>query len=427
MEKKERVRMSVHALVETPLHEHDLSPAFNAAQRMREGAAAHRARQSMEKTREEAYRAEMALSADYESETLILHVAGRADGVILGEDRAAIEEIKLGAKDMALVPAHWAQVQVYGHMLCAAQGIGEVSLCVLYVDVDGLPLERYEQRMTAQALREAFEALCAPAAAWAEKTTVRRQLRDASLRGLAFPFPAYREGQKRFAQNVYVAIRDRKRLFAQAPTGIGKTMAALYPALVALGQGCCARALFLTARTTGRRSALDAMARLMQAGARVMAVEIAAKDKVCPQETRDCRPESCPYAEGFYDRMPAALEEAIEAEDGLFDRERIGSLARRHAICPFELSLELALLADVVIGDYNYVYDPVVAIERLLMAPGGAALLVDEAHQLASRVRDAYSGGVSMDELRAVRREVSLEHGRKCALYKALTGAIAAL
>ena len=420
-----KVRISVRAVVETTLHESDLSPAAGAAQRMREGAIAHKARQSAGLTLERSYRQEVALSADYRGEALLLHVAGRADGVFEREDGLpVIEEIKLGCEHAPLVPAHWAQAELYGHMLAARDGLERVGIRVLYVDTEGRRLAQYEEEMTAGALEAEFSRFCAPACAWEEKKLARRERRDGTLCGLRFPFGSYRAGQRKFAANVYVALREKKRLFAQAPTGIGKTMAALYPALVAIGEGKCARAVFLTARTTGRRSAMDAMDRLRSGGADAMTVEITAKDKVCPQEKRDCRPESCPYAAGFYDRLPSALCDALDMMR--LGREEIAALAQKHKVCPFELSLELAALADVIVCDYNYVFDPLVALDRLLGGPGGACLLVDEAHQLAPRVRDAYSAVLEIDALREIRRETGRIHGRACALYKALTGAIAA-
>jgi len=418
------VRVSVRAVVEMTLHESDLSPAAFSARRMQEGAAAHRARQSSADEHE--YRKEVALSADYEGKALLLHVTGRADGIFLRADgRFVIEEIKLGGENQALVPAHRAQAAMYGHMLCRKEALEGVCLRVLYVGADGGQIACYEEEQTAQALCEEFCALCAPAAAWEEKKLMRRQARDASLAQLAFPFDAYREGQKKFAANVYVAIRERKRLFAQAPTGVGKTMAAIYPVLRAVGEGLCGRVLFLTARTTGRRSAMDATALLAKRGAYAQTVEITAKDKICPQDRRDCRPEICPLARGFYDRLPAALEEGLAL--GRMGRAEIEELAEKHRVCPFELSLALAQLADVVVCDYNYVFDPQVAMEQLLSIHGGACLLIDEAHQLAPRVRDAYSAQIGMDDLREIRREAGKELGRKSALYRALTGAIRTL
>ena len=421
---RETVRVSVRAVVETTLHEGDLSPAAAAAQRMREGAAAHRARQSAGGALISDYKREVALSADYEGEALLLHVTGRADGVYTAEDGIpVIEEIKLGQEGAQLIPAHRAQAAVYGHMLCLKEGLDAARLCVLYVDGQGGEIARYQETQTADALQEEFDRLCAPVCAWEETKRARRQRRNASLASLGFPFDAYRAGQRQFAANVYVAIRDRKRLLAQAPTGIGKTMAALYPALRALGGGQCARVVFLTARTTGRRSALAAMGMLHGRGAEASAVEIAAKDKVCFLESRDCRPEVCPYAEGFYDRLPAALAEGLGMR--MLGKEEIAALAREYRVCPFELSLEIAMLADVVVCDYNYIYDPLVAMDRLM--EGGACLLVDEAHQLAPRVRDAYSAALRLDDLKTIRREAGREYGRKGGLYRALTGAIRAL
>ena len=425
-ENKFIVRMSVRAVVETTLHESDLSTAAGAAKRMREGAAAHRARQSGALELDATYRAETALSADFASGGLILRVSGRADGIFSRPDGVqVIEEIKLGSVSNALIPAHRAQAAMYGHMLCAKEGLRQAALRVLYVDTQGNKLVSYDETLTAAELEEAFVSLCLPAAENLKKRIDKTVQRDESLAELAFPFDGYREGQRTFAANVYVAIRDRKRLFAQAPTGIGKTMAALYPALRALVEGKCGRIVFLTARTTGRKSAMDAMRILRSRGALASALEIAAKDKVCPMEVRDCRPELCPYAKGFYDRLPVALDEALGIP--LLDRGTVAELAQRHMVCPFELSLSLTAQSDVVICDYNYVFDPVVALDTLMRAPGGVSLLIDEAHQLAPRVQEEYSACISMEALREIRREAGKALGRKSALYRAMTAAIGEL
>ena len=425
-DRKPVVRMSVRTVVETTLHESDLSTAAGAAKRMREGAIAHRARQADAQASEKTYRAETALSADFEWDGLILHVTGRADGIYLRPDGAAvIEEIKLGASDAALVPAHYAQAAMYGHMLCEKEGRDGAAICVLYVNTQGEELMRYEDVLCAEALKAEFERFCAPAAQLEAQRLSRIEARNESLAALLFPFKGYREGQRKFAANVYVAIRDKKRLFAQAPTGIGKTMAALYPALRALGEGKCGRIVFLAARTTGRKSALDAMGILLSRGANVSVLEIAAKDKVCPMPVRDCRPEVCPYAKGFYDRLPMALQSARAMT--LLGRDEVTVLAQEYMVCPFELSLALAAQSDVVVCDYNYVFDPVVALDTLMHCPGGASLLIDEAHQLAPRVQEEYSACVSMDELREYRREAGKMLGRKSDLYRALTEAIKTL
>ena len=423
-ETQKTIRMSVRAVVETTLHESDLTLASASAARMQEGAIAHRARQSS--ALEKNYRKEVALSAEYEGEALLLHVTGRADGIYEAEDgMTVIEEIKLGYENQPLIPAHRAQAAMYGHMLAAQEGLPSLRIRVLYVGPRGGELAVYEEILTAQELHAQFDVLCAPAAAWEEKKLHRFAARDLAISTLSFPFDTYRKGQRKFAANVYVALREKKRLFAQAPTGIGKTMAALYPALRAIGEGKCQRAVFLAARTTGRRSALDAMSLLQRHGADAMAAEITAKDKICPRPMRDCRPEVCPLAKGFYDRLPAALEEGLTLRK--LDKEQIALLADKHQVCPFELSLELAMLSDVVICDYNYVFDPLVAMDRLVQSPGGTCLLIDEAHQLAPRVRNAYSAEIALDTLKQLRREAGKQLGRKGGLYRALTGAIRAM
>ena len=423
-ETREKIRMSVRAVVETTLHESDLAPASRSARRMQEGALAHRARQGA--AQEKNYRKEVALSADYAGEALLLHVTGRADGVYEDTDGlTVIEEIKLGAENQPLIPAHRAQAAMYGHMLASQENMDIIRLRILYVDMHGSRLSLYEETKSAEALQAEFDTLCAAAAAWEEKKRQRRISRDLSLKDFPFPFDDYRQGQRKFAANVYIALREKKRLFAQAPTGIGKTMAALYPALRAIGEGKCQRAVFLAARTTGRRSAMDAMRLLSDRGANAMTTEIAAKDKVCPMKKRDCRPEICPLAKGFFDRLPAALAQGMTMS--ILDRQQIMRLCGIHQVCPFELSLELAMLSDVIVCDYNYIFDPLVSMDRLLKSPGGACLLIDEAHQLAPRVRDAYSASLSLDTLSDMRRETGKQLGRKNALYRALTGAIRAI
>lgn len=420
------VRISVRAVVETTLYESDLCPAAGQTRRMREGTLAHQARQAAAGAQEETWRSEVPLTARYEGPEVVLQVTGRADGIYMGRDGVpVIEEIKLGEAGAALREAHMAQAEMYGHMLSSAEGYPTVRLRVLYAGLSGEPMASYEENLSAEELQERFCALCAPAAMQAALRVRRRAERDESLRDLPFPYPEWREGQRRFSAGIWKAVEERRRIFAQAPTGIGKTMAALWPAMQAVARGKAARAVFLTARVTGRASAMDAARLLAQKGARLLACEIAAKDKVCPQPQRDCRPEVCPLAEGYYDRLPAALAELLAG--GVYGREEIAALAWKHRLCPFELSLAAAAEADLTVCDYNYVYDPFVSMDALLRAPGGAVLLVDEAHQLAPRVRDCYSASADALELTEIRRAQGAASGRKHPLYKALTRALRAL
>ncbi|MFR6375424.1 MAG: hypothetical protein ACLUN5_02540 [Oscillospiraceae bacterium] len=298
-----------------------------------------------------------------------------------------------------------------------------VRLRILYVDENGASVRLYEEDADSARLQAEFETLCAAYCAWAEKLLARRQARDASLSDLAFPYDGYRAGQRKFAANVYVAIREKKRLFAQAPTRHRQDDGRAVSCHAGAGRGQMRPRADADGADDGAKSAMDALAVLQSRGAKLLAVEIAAKNKVCPMEKRDCRPEVCPYAKGFYDRLPDALESALDG--GNRERGEIGALAQAHRLCPFELSLALAQLADVVVCDYNYVFDPFVAIDALMQ--GGAALLIDEAHQLAPRVQDNASAAVSAKQLRGLRRDAGQALGRKHALYKALTAALRAL
>ena len=423
MDEKPVIRISVRNVVETTLYDPDLQPAAGVMERMREGTKAHLTRQEAGRQIETGYQAEVPLTCDYETDDLVLRVIGRADALFLDGSIQVVEELKLGNAESTLNPAHMAQAEMYGHMLLASGNGERARILVRYVDVSGQVQREYGEIQDADALRTRFEELCAPAARRAVKNLRRMRRRNASVEALHFPFPAYRTGQRQFSAAVYRTIRDRKRLFAQAPTGIGKTMAAIYPAVHALRLDNCQRVLFLTARTTGRQAAVEAARRLCDDGAWVETVEIMAKGKACPYDVQDCRPENCPRARGFYDRLEGALDQMDER--CIWDSETIKALAEERMLCPFELSLEMAAVCDLVICDYNYVYDPSVAIDSL--ARRGAAILVDEAHRLAERVQDDYSIRLRLGEVRELRRTVGRSIGRKSAVYRALTGVIGSM
>lgn len=262
------VRASVRQVVEFSLHESDLSPAAlrpgacgRARQRIKPGRArARRARRP--------YLAEQSLSAEYEQGAIALRVSGRADGLLLAPDGVrVVEEIKLGKEDNLLIPAHRAQAAMYGHM-SAKRRAWPASVCAFYMWMKtARPFVCMKRTRTARGCKPNLRR-CARPTAHGRKNCWRGGRRGCVADELAFPYDGYRAGQRKFAANVYVAIREKKRLFAQAPTGIGKTMAALYPAMLALGEGKCARVLMLTARTTGRKSAMDALAVLQSRGAK---------------------------------------------------------------------------------------------------------------------------------------------------------------
>ena len=415
-----RLRINVRAVAEFYFEGGDLASGRGMMQRMLEGTRGHQRAQSRY---EPGWQSEAPIRMELARDGLPLLLHGRMDGLLLDGDDSIVEEIKTTLGDVTAMtggeyPVHWAQAEIYAAMLAAREGLGRVRVRLRYVNLaDGEAL--FTRDYTRACLDEKLEAYLAPLLGWLRRVMAWQAVSRASMRGLGFPFEGYRPGQREMAANVYVALRDGKNLLCQAPTGIGKTAAALFPALIALGEEKIGRVFYLTARTTGRAAAQQALDRMRARGLRARCVVISAKDKVCPMPERDCRPEVCPLARGYYDRRRAALCEALFLEN--LDDAAVAALAAKHDLCPFELSLDLSEIADVVLCDYNYVFDPRVKLQRFFTGRSDAALLIDEAHNLAARARDMLSDDLSARLMRGLRREVGREAGRKHPLYAALT------
>ncbi len=420
---KEQQRVSVRTLVEFSIHGEDLFPA-SSNRDMLAGTKGHKARQ---KQLGEGWQAEAPLSLAAEAEGLAFLVTGRMDAWFDAEI-PMLEEFKLcwagEPLPRAALPAHRAQAAVYGHMLCEEKQKQAVRLRVVYVSEAGEQRAAFEETCTAEALRAEFQALLQPFAQWQSAHHLHRASRDESLAGLPFPFPTYRPGQRDMAVQVFTAIRSKKRLFASMPTGTGKSAAVLYPALKALGQGLTGQLFYLTARTTARQAALQALALMRARGMRARTLTLTAKEKQCPGYSR-CHPDFCPRARGHFARLPEALNEMMQTED--WNAQAVADMAARHSLCPFEFALTLCEIADVVICDYNYVFDPVVRIKRIFEKRSDLTLLVDESHNLASRTRDMFSGTADGAFLCDFRRKLARSAGRRGALYKTLTEALRVL
>lgn len=418
---KPRLSVSVRELVEFSIHGEDLLPGSGLA-RMLEGGRAHRARQK--NALEEGYRSEVPLSLVVAGETLDLQIAGRADALFSRGELLVVEEIKLTPFTEApltqALPEHLAQALCYGHMLCEENpDLPGVLLRVLYVHGSGGIHTAFETHRTREALAQGFGDLVLPMLAFQQQRLAHRRRRDASLVALRFPHPAYRAGQRQFSAQVYWAVHLQRRLLAQAPTGIGKTVATLYPTLKAMGEGKTEQIFYLTARTTGRALALSALMMLQARGAYAFVMELTAKDKICPHPERNCHPDDCPLARGFFLRLPEALEEMQQSLD--WSGEHIRQVAQQHELCPFEFSLSLTELADVVVCDYNYAFDPGARLRRVFLFRRDMTLLVDEAHHLVERAREMFSADLDGAEVRAMRRAWGKQVGRKHPLYKAFT------
>lgn len=412
---------SVRTVVEFALLCGSLTPG-GQLERMREGMLGHQARQ---RSLPDA-RAEVMVRGRVEGTLCALEIGGRIDVLYERDGLPVVEEIKLSpleAPEVAM-EVHRAQAVCYGHLLEAPEAI----IRVLYVRMDGSEVASFEERMDAPALRDAFYAYVTPYLAHVEQRLRWMDVRNASIDALPFPFSGFRAGQREMAVQVFWAIKSRRRLFAQAPTGTGKTAAALFPALKALGAGHTGQLFYLTARGTGQENAWRAAQRMRAQGLRARALVMTAKEKICPLSMQEmgggwrCDVLTCPRAIGYFDRLPGALSE-MRAEDA-WSRAAVEAMAERHGLCPFEFSLSLCEEADLVICDYNYAFDPAARIRRIFQWTRDVTLLVDEAHNLPDRAREMLSAQLDSRALRDARRDIGKAIGRKAPLYGALTALI---
>ncbi len=416
--------VAVRTLCEFAAKEGDLDLRFTPSPTSQQGMQGH---QAVTGRRPAGYQAELPLSGQYKH----LTVRGRADGYDPG--RKLLEEIKTFKGDLGRQPAnhralHWAQAQVYGALLCAQEGLPSLTVALVYYDVVGraeaAPLRR---ECSAAELQAFFESLCERFLHWVDSETAHRRRRDEALAAMRFPHADFRAGQRRLATSVFQAARLGRCLLAQAPTGIGKTLATLFPMLKSCPGEALDKVFFLTAKTPGRALAMQALQTLRGGGGDDRAdvplrtIELVARDKCCEHPGKACHGDACPLARGFYDRLPAARAAALSPASPHLDRPTLRGIALEHAVCPYYLAQEAAKWCDVVVGDYNHFFDGTAFLHGLLQANGWrAGLLVDEAHNLLDRARDMYSVRLDTAQLRALRGAASLPPHLKAPLNRLL-------
>lgn len=402
------VALSVRALVEFVLRRGSIDSRFTGLDRAAEGSRIHR---RLQKAAGEHYKAEVVMKATRVVDDITYLLDGRADGVITEPSGMVIDEIKTTAAPVERLtedfnPLHWAQAKCYAAFYCADNGLANVTVQLTYYQIDTDEIVRHRKKFAAAELEKFLTDTLHLYSPWAKLSSGWKALRDVSLQALKFPFAGYREGQYRLAGAVYRTITAKGRLFAGAPTGIGKTVSTLFPALKAMGLGNGERIFYLTAKTITRQAAEDALARMQASSGdslRLKAITLTAKDKICLLSERNCTPESCPYADGYYDRINAALYTFLQQHDR-FTREDITAYAKENKLCPFELALDLTLFCDCIICDYNYLFDPVVNLQRFFAEGGDFIFLVDEAHNLVDRSRDMYSASLKKSGFYAVKK-----------------------
>ena len=432
-----QLRLPVRQLVEFLLRTGSIDNRFTGFDRANEGARIHR---KLQKAAGEGYEAEVFLSAERMVEGITFIIEGRADGIFTDPESGfvTIDEIKTTAIPADEIqeemnPCHWAQGMLYAAIYGEQQGLERLAVRLTYYQIDTDEILRFTREFSIRELEDFFDDLLRKYLPWARRQLDWNEERNRSLRELKFPFASYRPGQRALAGEIYRACAAGKtpernggtRLFCQAPTGIGKTISAIFPALKAIGEGKGDKLFYLTARNTTQAAAEDAVARLRSAspGLALRSVTLTAKERVClckdEEERPSCLPERCPYANGYYDRVKDALADLLDREC-CFSRSVLAGVAERFRVCPFELGLDLSEWCDLVIGDYNYLFDPVVHLRRFFDGAGDWLFLIDEAHNLPDRARTMYSASFQKSSLTEAKRALGRGKGSlKMALTKA--------
>ncbi|OAD85641.1 ATP-dependent DNA helicase [Comamonas thiooxydans] len=416
---KPALSVAVRTLCEFTARGGDLDLRFTPAPSALEGMEGHAV---VQKRRDKVggYEAELALSGWFEE----LQVRGRADG--FDAVKQQLEEIKTYRGRLDGVrphhrALHWAQARVYGHLLCQERGLERIKLALVYFQIGSAEETVLVEECSATELQAFFESQCASYLVWARGEAAHRQARNEAMVQLQFPMPAFRAGQRELAVAVYRtahASEGGRCLMVQAPTGIGKTLATIFPLLKSMGAVITRGAseadaagldklFFLTAKGTGHGLALHALRQLQQALSASVAplriLDMQARDKTCEHPDKACHGESCPLARGFFDRLPAARQQALQLP--LWDAPALRTLALEHGICPYYLSQELARWADVVVADYHYYYDSAAMLHALtLQQDWRVGVLVDEAHNLLERARSMYTAPLSQFDLAQARQ-----------------------
>ena len=395
--------VAVRSLCEFTAKTGDLDLRFTPSPSSAQGIAGHK---TVAARRSATYRSEASLSGQYKH----LLVRGRADG--FDARRALLEEVKTFRGEFTAIPAnhrelHWAQAKVYGALLCREFALPELVVSLVYFDIGTEQEHVLTQQCSAIELARFFEGLCERFLLWADREMAHRTERDAALNALRFVHPSFRPGQRSLAEAVFRAAQRGRCLMAQAPTGIGKTIATIFPVLKACATQELDKVFFLTAKGSGRRLALDALGTLRASvpALPLRVLELVARDKSCEHPDKQCHGASCPLANGFYDRLPQARDAAVAALAAAPQAQQaLRAVALAHQVCPYHLSQELVRWCDVVVGDYNHYFDASALLHGLTaLNPWRVAVLVDEAHNLVERARAMYSAELTSLQLRAIR------------------------
>lgn len=418
---KEKIKISVRDLVEFILRCGDLNNEFLGSSNLRalEGTKIHKKIQS---SKGENYKKEVTLRYEREFDEFIIAIEGRADGIIVDDDNVVIDEIKttsanLDEIDEGYNPLHLAQAKCYAYIYSVQNGLNTIGVQLTYYQVDNDEIKYFRYTYSIDELKTFFDDLVKKYCNWASMSYNWIKERNSSIEKIDFPYKDFRKGQKKLMASVYKSIESGKKLFVQAPTGIGKTISTIFPSLKAMKKGLTPKIFYLTAKTIARTVAEETFNTLRGKGLKVKTLVLTAKEKICFNEKNECTPEACVYAKGHFDRINDAIMDIFLNEDN-FNRAKIEEYAQKHIVCPFELSLDLSLWADVVICDYNYVFDPNVGLKRFFQDKTDFTLLVDEAHNLVDRSREMFSAELYKKDFLSLKKEIK---GKSIKVERALS------
>lgn len=410
-----QICVSVRGFVEFLLREGDIDNrrTVGGEEAMQEGSRIHR---MIQKRMGSEYRPEVPLRHVIDLGRYEIVMDGRADGIIETKDRVVVDEIKGTYRELKYlkeaVPVHLAQAKCYAYIYAEQNGLKAIGVRMTYCNMDTEEIRYFHENYTFSELKKWFGGLILRYRKWSDFTYEWKEKRTSSAKSLEFPYE-YRRGQKQLAGYVYTTLIRERKLFIQAPTGVGKTLSTIFPAVKAIGEGKADKIFYLTAKTITRTVAKNTFALFREGGLSFKTVILTAKDKICFRKETVCNPEACPYAKGHYERINDAIYDLLVNEDD-FDRERMEEYAAKHRVCPFEMALDISLFSDAVICDYNYLYDPYVYLRRFFTEgiQGEYYFLVDEAHNLVDRGREMYSAMLVKEDFLTLKRTVK-SHGTK--------------
>lgn len=408
-----KFQISVRGLVEFVYRYGDLDLRFQGKSKMADGIKIH---QKIQKSQGADYKAEVQMQTQisFEEDGIELVINGRADGVLKTDTGFVIDEIKGTSQfvediESVTYPVHWAQAKIYGAIFCADHSLETVTIQLTYAHFETGNIHRLREVHTREALQAFLMETVERYKVWLVFKRDWQIKRTSSLNEMQFPFENYRKGQRNLAISIYNTVREGGVLYAEAPTGIGKTMSTLFPTLKAMAQGHTERIFYLSAKTITKVVAEDALKRLRltsKSDFHLKHITLTAKDKICLNQKVTCYPEKCKYAKGYYDKSLEAIWDIINREDA-FTKEVLIEYAEKYQLCPYEFSLDVALFSDVVICDYNYAFDPRVYLRRFFEMPSDTyVLLVDEAHNLVDRARTMFSVEICKDKFYDLKKKL---------------------